>query len=112
MMHAITEPGADAKPRRRGLLVFLLSSAAIPACYYVGAKLSGPNHFGQGLERSSYWPVFWAVQCLSFFGFVLSPSLSVRSERRESWLMLLALFAFAVDQTLSFAFIAFGMFPD
>lgn len=110
--HALTEPDAGAKSSRWGLLIFVLAAAAIPTCYYIGAKLSGENHFGQGLERSSSWPLFWGVQCLSFLGFILSPRLSVRSERREGLLMVLAFAAFVVDEVLSFAFIAFGMFPD
>jgi hypothetical protein len=93
-------------------LGFIASALALPICYRIGAALSGENHFGQGLEGSAYWPVFWAVQSLSFLGFVLSPCLSVRSKRRQSLLMMLAFVAFLVDEFLSVAFIAFGMFPD
>jgi len=68
--------------------------------------------FGQGLEASNYWLVFWAVQVLSFVGFTFSPSMCAQPERRQGVLILLAVLAFLLDEVLSFAFIAFGMFPD
>jgi hypothetical protein len=95
-----------------GWLAFIASALAIPVCYRLGASLSGENHFGQGLKGSWYWALFWTVQTMSLFGFVLSPCLSVKTERRQGLLMVIAFVAFLFDEFLSFAFIAFGMFPD
>ena len=93
-------------------LVFIASALAIPACYFVGASISGENHFGQGLEGSFYWSVFWMVQVLSFLGFMLSPFLSPRSVGRQAAFMMLGVLTFLVVEFLCSLFIAFGMFPD
>jgi hypothetical protein len=93
-------------------LVFIASALAVPACYLVGSRLSGENHFGQGLEGSLYWGVFWAVQALCFFGLSFSPCLNSRSDTRQGLFMVLGVIVFVLDELLSFAFIAFGMFPD
>jgi len=105
-----SEPSTTGTPW--GKLIFIASALAIPICYRVGAALSGENHFGQGLEGSVYWPIFWAVQAVSLFGFMQSPRFGGHTQRRQTLLMLLAFVAFLTDDILSFAFIAFGMFPD
>jgi hypothetical protein len=93
-------------------MVFIASTLAIPASYLIGAHLSGENHFGQGLEGSIYWGVFWAVQALSFLGFTLSPCLHLQSDRRQGFFMVFGVIAFLLDEVLSHAFIAFSTFPD
>ena len=91
--------------------IVISSLLAIPASFAIYARLSGENHFGQGLEDSLYRTAFWAVQMLAFFGLTLSPCLRVQSERRQGLLMILAILGFFVAEALSFVFIAFS-FPE
>jgi len=92
--------------------VFIASALAIPACYLIGASLSGENHFGQGLEGSAYWLIFCAVQAFSFVGLTFSPCLRSGSDNRQAMFMVLGVVAFVVDNFLSVMFIAVAGFPD
>ena len=104
------------KPRRFpwAALVFTASILVIPISYGVIASHSGDNHFGQGLEGSPLRLMFWLVQALSLFGFLYVPCLNSepQTHNRKRMLREVGVATFLVVQFLSFAFIAFGMFPD
>ena len=102
----------DSHPFRWPKTIVICSLLAIPISYVVYAGLSGKNHFGQGLEHSFYQPAFWAVQVLAFFDLAIYPCLKVQSERRQGLLMVSTILAFLVVEALSFALIAFNLFPD
>jgi hypothetical protein len=94
-------------------LVFIASALALPAAYLLIASLSGENHFGQGLEGSRYWGVFWAAQAASFIGLTFSPCLYPQSDTRQGLLMVLGLIVFLLDNFFCSVFIVvFGRFPD
>src|SRR5690242_8768031 len=86
-------------------LVWGLSAITIPICYGIGMQLSGRNHFGEGLERSIYWPVAIGVHAACFLGFVLAPCMKVQSDTRQGRLMVLGFVAFLADELLSSAFL-------
>lgn len=95
-----------------GWMLFFFSASSIPVWFIIGASLSGANHFGQGIEGSFFYRLALPFHLASLLGCTFAPFLSSLSLGRRVALAGLGLVAFLAMEFLSFAIIAFGMFPD